>query len=81
MSCSGYVRLLGSPLHPPGEKEYVIARVCAGLSLVQSARSVVAHVAPGRTSGLVQQPFFSEGEPWPFHICCHENMPRASTSS
>jgi hypothetical protein len=23
----------------------------------------------------VQQPFFSSGEPWPFHICCQENLP------
>lgn len=81
MSCSGLTSALGSPLQPPGENAYVIARVCAGELAEQSARSVGAHVGPWRTSGDVQQPFFADGLPWPFHICCHENIPRASTSS
>ena len=65
----------------PGEKAYVIARVCAGLSLLHIARREVAHVGPLLTSGPVQQPFFSSGLPWPLYSCCQLNMPRARTSS
>lgn len=64
----GYVRLPGSPLQPPGEKAYFISLVCAGLLAVQSERSAGAQLEPFSTSGLVQQPFFSSGLPWPFHL-------------
>ena len=58
-----------------------IRRVCAGLLAEQSERSDVAQLAPLRTSGEVQHPFLSSGLPCPFHICCHENMPRCRISS
>ena len=58
----------GSPLQPPGEKAYFMSLVCAGLLAVQSERSAGAQLEPFSTSGLVQQPFFSSGLPWPFHL-------------
>lgn len=68
MSCRGSVRLPGSPPQPPGVKAYFMSRVCAGLLAVQSERSAGAQLEPFSTSGLVQQPFFSSGLPWPFHL-------------
>ena len=58
----------GSPPQPPGVKAYFMSRVCAGLLAVQSERSAGAQLEPFSTSGLVQQPFFSSGLPWPFHL-------------
>ncbi len=80
MSCSGEMRFPGSPWQRPGENAYVIARVCAGESLLHRLRSWVAQVGL-LTSGPVQHPFLASGLPCPFHSCCQLNIPRASTSA
>ena len=54
----------GSPPQPPGVKEYCMRRVCAGEVAEQRLRRLLAH-EPLRTSGDVQHPLKSEGEPCP----------------